>query len=86
MMAVWANLHGGYAVGLAYLWVSVGFVAADAYMTHRHEDFKRTILPLALAALAGTVATLANPYGLGAWQYAIDIARMKSSSAGIDEH
>ena len=83
VMAVWANLHGGYAVGLAYLWVSVGFVAADAYMTHRHEDFKRTILPLALAALAGTVATLANPYGLGAWQYAIDIASMKSSSAGI---
>jgi hypothetical protein len=83
LMALWVNLHGGYAVGLAYLWMSVGFAAIDGYMTHQPRVLRDTVLPLAVAAFVGTLATLSNPYGVGAWRYAIEIAGLKSSSAGI---
>ena len=31
------------------------------------------------------LATLLNPYGWGAWQYAIEIANMKASAGIVDE-
>lgn len=83
LMAIWVNLHGGYAVGLAYLVMVVAFTAADAYMTHQPSKMRETVIPLAIAAGAGALATLMNPHGLGAWQYAIEIAGMKSSGPGV---
>lgn len=82
LMAFWVNLHGGYAVGLAWLWMMAGLLMVERYV--RHDEFPwRAALPLALAAAAGTLATLINPYGIGAWAYAVDIANLKSSAAGI---
>ncbi len=82
VMALWVNLHGGYAVGLAWLWMMAGLLAVEQYI--RKDEFPwRIALPLATAAAVGTFATLFNPYGFGAWSYAFEIASLKSSSAGI---
>lgn len=82
VMALWVNLHGGYAVGLAWLWMMAGLLAVEQYI--RKDEFPwRIALPLATAAAVGTLATLINPYGPGAWSYAFEIASLKSSSAGI---
>jgi hypothetical protein len=82
----WVNLHGGYALGLACLWMVAGLVATEAYVRHDRALLARFALPLGLAALASTLATLANPYGAGAWLYAVEIASMKASATGaVDE-
>ena len=83
LFAVWVNLHGGYVVGLVYLWMLVGAMAADKFVRNECAGILSSCAPLGWAALAGTLATLMNPYGWGAWQYAVEIASLKSSSAGI---
>jgi hypothetical protein len=62
MMAAWANLHGGWMVGLGTfgLW-SAGELIRDARWTARAQ----TVLILGLSALA----TLVNPYGWGLWRF-----------------
>ena len=83
LFALWVNLHGGYAVGLVYLWMVIGAIAADKFINNQCSEIWSACKPLAVAALFAFAATLINPYGWGAWQYAIDIASLKSSSAGI---
>lgn len=83
IFAVWVNLHGGYAVGLVYLWMMVGAIAADKFIENRCSEIIPACKTLAITALLATAATLLNPYGWGAWMYAIEIANLKSSSAGI---
>ena len=83
LFALWVNLHGGYAVGLVYLWMMVGTIAADKFIINRCDEIVSACSVLGIAALVATLATLINPYGWGAWQYAIQIANLKSSSAGI---
>lgn len=83
LMVLWVNLHGGYAVGLAYLWVVVFFSGVDAYLSRNQREMRYLVLPLMVAVFFGTLATLINPYGFGAWSYAVEIANLKSSSAGI---
>jgi hypothetical protein len=80
LFAVWVNLHGGYAFGLAYL----GTIALLFALVNPESIAPRVhALPLSIAFSAALVATLLNPYGWGAWQYALKIAQLKSSSAGI---
>ncbi len=83
VMALWVNLHGGYAVGLTYLWMMAFFSGFDAYLSRNPGEMRYLVYPLAAAAIFGTLATLINPYGFGAWSYAVEIANLKSSSAGI---
>ncbi|MHB8699240.1 MAG: hypothetical protein ACYC9J_14650 [Sulfuricaulis sp.] len=83
VMALWVNLHGAYAVGLAYLWMMVCFCGVDVYLSRDQNEWRQVFYPLCFAAIAGTLATLINPYGYGAWSYAMEIANLKSSSAGI---
>ena len=82
VMAVWVNLHGGYAIGLGWLWIMTWLLFVERYIRHDESPW-RAALPLALTAAAGTIATLLNPYGIGAWENAINVATLKSSAAGI---
>lgn len=63
----------------------VGLLVIEGYVTHRRELLRDQALPLAVASAAGFVATLLNPYGWEAWQYAIQIAGLKSSAGIVDE-
>lgn len=83
LFALWVNLHGGYAVGLVYLWMVIGAIAADKFINNQCSEIWNACKPLFFAALLAVAATLINPYGWGAWLYAIDIASLKSSSAGL---
>lgn len=67
LMAVWANLHGSFAVGLLYLVALVVGFAADKLIRTGHwkgvlrdRNVQKLFLVLQLAA----VAILLNPYGL----------------------
>jgi hypothetical protein len=58
---LWANLHGGFVAGLG---VIILFVAARTLGGRRPWR-------LALAGVAATLATLANPYGFQYWEYLV---------------
>jgi hypothetical protein len=60
-MLVWANVHGGFVVGLAVIFL---YCAAGCVMR------KNTGL-MAFTAIACAAVTLANPYGLNFWRYLI---------------
>ena len=83
LFALWVNLHGGYAFGLTYLGMVATFVAVEAYIQHDTAGLRTRAIPLFLGAGIAFLATLLNPYGWGAWQYAIEIASLKSSAAGV---
>jgi hypothetical protein len=61
-MALWANLHGGFIVGLGVLalWLVVRLLQGG------DVTFKGRLVALGLLSVA---ATLMNPYGFGLWQF-----------------
>jgi hypothetical protein len=65
LMVVWANVHGSFPLGL----VLVGL----AWIEDRRDRAATTNVTLAVAA-AGLLATMAGPYGVGVWRYAVDIS------------
>ncbi|HTW86405.1 MAG TPA: hypothetical protein VMD75_00235 [Candidatus Binataceae bacterium] len=67
MLALWANLHGGFIVGIATLGLFTIVIAAQDLLVHR--GLRRAIYPGAIT-IAAIVATLLNPYGIGMW-YAV---------------
>lgn len=72
---VWANAHGGFLAGVAFLGLAVliegyGALAAGGWQALWHGPF----LALAQAALAALAGTLVNPYGLGLWRFLLRTA------------
>jgi hypothetical protein len=65
MFALWSNLHGGWIIGLGILGVFGAAVLAEDLAYGRGMSRGASLLGLTAAA---AVATLANPYGIGAWQ------------------
>ncbi|MGH7924727.1 MAG: hypothetical protein ACREQH_09070, partial [Candidatus Binatus sp.] len=65
ILALWANLHGGFIMGLATLGTFAAVVLAQDLVLGR--GMGRAMWLFAIAA-ASTVATLATPYGIGIWQ------------------
>ncbi len=67
MLALWANLHGGFIVGIAALGLFAIVIAAEDLLEHR--GLRRAVYPGAIT-VASIGATLLNPYGIGMW-YAV---------------
>ncbi|MGC2277811.1 MAG: hypothetical protein WA571_17495 [Candidatus Binatus sp.] len=65
MFALWANLHGGYIVGLGAL----GIAAAALFVQGWFGDSRRwaSAWRLALITLGCAAATIVNPFGVGLW-------------------
>jgi hypothetical protein len=64
MLALWANLHGGFFVGLAAL--GIYSVARAAQDLARGAGPGRALRPAVITA-AAALATLCNPWGSGEW-------------------
>lgn len=65
MLAVWANLHGGFVIGIATMAIYTAVSAVQDIVDHRGTA--RALRLGAITALA-IVATLATPYGVGTWR------------------
>lgn len=85
LFAAWVNFHGGYAFGLFYLGAVAACLAAESYMQRDIARIRHFVMPLVGFSVLALLATLLNPYGWGAWRYAVEIASLQSSSAGIVE-
>lgn len=66
VMLLWANLHGGWIVGLGILliWCAVRLTWSNPGAIDRRR--------IAAVAVAATAATLVNPYGVGLWTFLRD--------------
>ncbi len=65
MMALWANLHGGFFIGIVVL----GLYAGTALLIDLWNGAGTSRgLRLLLLALAASLITLVNPYGAGEWR------------------
>jgi hypothetical protein len=63
LVSIWANVHGSFVLAplvLGYIWLE------DVV---RGRPWRRSLLVL----VAGTAATLVNPFGVGVWSYAANI-------------
>ena len=68
ILAIWANLHGGFIMGLAALGTFTAVVFVQDLVARR--GMRRAMWLMAVTA-ASTIATLATPYGVGTWQAVI---------------
>ncbi|HYB92053.1 MAG TPA: hypothetical protein VEC38_13540 [Candidatus Binataceae bacterium] len=65
MFALWANLHGGFIIGIGAL--AVYSVAAGAQDLFEGRGWGR-LARLGAITIASALATLATPYGIGIWR------------------
>jgi len=68
LFALWANLHGGWLVGLAVLGV---WAAGDLWQS---PDRRRAVT-LGAVVMLSAAASLLNPYGIGLWQFLAETVR-----------
>jgi len=65
LLALWANLHGGFIIGLSSLGVYSAVVAIQDLIDRKSI---RRGTQLGVLTIAAAAATLLTPYGLGTWQ------------------
>lgn len=65
MMALWANLHGGFVIGIATLAIFSGAVTIQDFVEGREMERAMRLVGIVVAA---TIATLITPYGIGTWR------------------
>lgn len=76
LFALWGDLHGGYAFGLAALWICAIADLTSAAVTRTPL---KPVLPLVLATAASTFATLVNPYGIHLWFGTLQVLGLSSA-------
>ncbi len=64
MFALWANLHGGYTVGLAAMIIATAVFFAQGFQDPARKISARR---LGMVTVACALATLLNPFGVGLW-------------------
>jgi hypothetical protein len=73
--ALWANLHGTFPLALVVLAISLVAGVLD-------RRFSRT---LGVVTLASAAATLVNPFGIGVWQYVVNVSANPAVETRISE-
>lgn len=79
LMALWANLHGGFFIGLALIGLTAVGMVFDywAGVLEQPETLRSRLRVLALIFVCGGLAVLLNPYGIKL--YTAPIAVLRSS-------
>lgn len=79
LMILWANLHGGYVIGLVLLGLWLASLVAERAIWHEHRDLRGP----ALVSGACLVATLANPNGLALLSYPLTYLAAGNASLNL---
>ncbi len=85
LLAVWANIHGGFPIGLMLVGCYVVAAAWEAIRDHGRSWWRDGRLrALALCLAACVLATLLNPYGWRVYQYVVHTSGV-ATARRIDE-
>jgi hypothetical protein len=79
-MALWANLHGGFVVGLAIIGLAAVGISAEAHFAGKLKASASELMAVWGIVAASTLATLLNPYGIGAIRAVLMIGGLRSAS------
>jgi hypothetical protein len=82
MLALWANLHGGFFVGLAAMGT---YTAVRGAQELAKGEGMRSTVRLAALTSAAVLATLLNPYGLNDWIVIAGVLRNPFTLSHISE-
>ena len=80
LMALWANLHGGFLIGIVTLWVYAGVGLVENAIWNRTARFD-----LLLLAVCGTLATVVTPYGRDTWVPVVNALKNPLTRSIIDD-
>ena len=80
LMALWVNLHGGYIVGLIFIGLFCAGQLIEAWQARALRDRHRELVFMCVIAFVSGLATLLNPYGIGAWESVLMISGLRSAS------
>ncbi|HZT80626.1 MAG TPA: hypothetical protein VFA26_10400 [Gemmataceae bacterium] len=70
ILALWANLHGGFPIGLLLIGACLLAAAVEAWRDHGRGMLRdRRLWAMGLCLGASLLATLANPYGWKVYEY-----------------
>lgn len=81
LLALWANLHGAFPIGLYLIGV---FGLEETLRLVRERRWPRHLTRLIACFLGSAAATLANPYGWKIWIY-VGLTSNRAAERGIDE-
>src|SRR5882724_377557 len=74
LMALWANLHGGYLIGLALIALTVVGIPLDAWAAgEKVQALWPRLRTLAIVMVGCVLAALLNPYGLRIYTFPIGV-------------
>jgi hypothetical protein len=81
LMALWANLHGGWIVGLEFLIIWVAFNLLPGRRSAKRgggleRATTRQRITLIAAGVSAVLATAFNPYGVRLWWFLLDTVRV----------
>jgi hypothetical protein len=79
MMAVWVNLHGGYAMGLALVWVFAAMEWARLLAGAATAMKAARLRELSIVAVLCLLASFLNPDGPGHLLYPLEIVNMEAN-------
>jgi hypothetical protein len=82
MLALWANLHGGFILGLAALGTYCAAAGVTDLMRGRGPG---RFIRLGAITAAATLATIATPYGIGTWTAVVHALRNPYTRAVVDD-
>jgi hypothetical protein len=80
LMVAWVNLHGGYVIGIALVFLFTGAEWLNFWFgTARAPAQKQRLVHLTLVAIATALASLLNPEFAGHWLYPFQVLGMEAN-------
>jgi hypothetical protein len=86
LMLLWANLHGGFAVGLAFV-AAYWLGSLLEYLRHTPDEAKRMppVASMSIVLIATSLAVMVNPNGMRLYRYPVDTLRLTSLPRYVSE-
>jgi hypothetical protein len=82
IMILWANLHGGYILGLGVIGIMVAGELLDRLLLNTTQNSMGWLQwrDLVITLAACTLATLVTPYGFGTWEISVSTFGMRANT------
>ena len=87
LMIVWTNMHAGFAVGIAFIMLTMFGVVLDGLLLRRQGvgDIVQALLPISLVLLACIAAVCVNPNGVRLFSYPFETLTSRTMMQYIQE-
>lgn len=85
LMVIWVNAHGGYIAGITLLALFCGLEWVRRIVLRQTDIARPRLMRFTLFALAGTLATAANPDFIRHWLYPFEVMNLSYAISIIQE-